>query len=199
MITRKKRVLNNLISSKLSFCLSHLILLTFILESGWANIFSSLSTFALHLKYIVLLCCQLHLCVLSEYTADPTASHIYEPSRCLSFLLLTRQWYCLGEAVTLLLLGFYLSGSKPLTEKSYVAFHLLVSFVTSFSSGYIFCDYIFIIFCWLYYWQSFLQLQFLFGINFNHGSEFGDKQWKFREGYCSFHDTQVFVSHKSIS
>lgn len=38
----------------------------------------------------------------------------------------------------MLLLDFYLSGSKPLTEKSYVGFHLLVSFVTSFSSGYIY-------------------------------------------------------------
>lgn len=135
---QKKRVLNNLFSSKLSCCLSPLILLTFILESSWTNIFSSLSTFVLHLKYRVLLCCQLHFRVLSKYIADPTTSHIYEHSQRLSFELLTRQWYCSREAVTLLLLDFYLSGSKPLTEKSYVGFHLLVSFVTSFSSGYIY-------------------------------------------------------------
>lgn len=155
--------------------MSHSILLTFILESSWSNRFSSLSTFAQHLKYIVFLCCQLYLRVLSKYIADLTASHIYEHSQCLSCLLPTRQWYHSREAVTLLLLGFYLSGSKSLAEKSYVGFHLLVSFVTSFSSGYIFCDYVFIIFCWLYYWESFLQWQFLFDINFNYESEFGDK------------------------
>lgn len=152
----KKRLLNNLFSSKWSCCLSHLILPTFILESSWANTFSSLSIFALHLKYIVLLCCQLYLCFLSNYIADPTASHIYEHSQCLSCLLPTRQWYCSRDAVMLLLLGFDLSGSKSLAEKSYVGFHLLVSFVTFFSSGYIFCDYVFFIFCWLYYWKSFL-------------------------------------------
>lgn len=127
------------------------------------------------LEVIKCLCCQLYLCVLSKYTADPTASHIYEHSQCLSCLLPTRQWYCSREAVTLLLLGFYLSGSTPLAQKSYVGFHLLVSFVTSFSSGYIFCDYVFIIFHWLHYWESFLQWQFLFDINFNRESEFGDK------------------------
>lgn len=119
------------------------------------------------LKYIVFICCQLHICVLSKHIADATASCICEYSQCLSFLLLTRQWYCSREAVTLLFLGCYLSGSKPLTEKNYIVFHLLVSFVTSFSSGYILCDYVFIIFCWLYYWGFFLQWQFLFNINFN--------------------------------
>lgn len=64
----------------------------------------------------------------------------------LSFFLLTRQWCCSKEVVTLLLLGCYLSESKPFMEKTYVGFHLLVSFVTSFSTGYIFCDYVFIIF-----------------------------------------------------
>ena len=62
----------------MSCCLSHLILLTFILGSSWANILSILSTFAPHFKYIVLLCHQLHLGVLSKHIADPSASHIYE-------------------------------------------------------------------------------------------------------------------------
>ena len=51
----KKRVLNNLFSSKLSSCLSHLILLALILESTWANTFSVLSTFTMLLKCVVLL------------------------------------------------------------------------------------------------------------------------------------------------
>lgn len=147
--------------------MSYLILLTFIHESVWANILSSLSSFVPHFKYIVFICCQLHIYVLSKHIADATASCICEYSQCLSFLLLTRQWYCSREVVTLLFLGCYQSGSKPLTEKNYIGFHFLVSFVTSFSSGYILCDYVFIIFFWLYYWGFFLQWQFLFNINFN--------------------------------
>lgn len=167
----------------------HLILLTFILKSSWANRFSSLSTFALSWKYLGLLYCQLYVCVLSKYIADPTASHIYEHSQCVSCLFPTRQWFCSRETVTLLFLGFYLSASKRLAEKSYVGFHLLVSFVTSFSSGYIFCDYIFIIFCWLYYWELFLQWQFLFDINFNYGSEYGASAENLEEG------TVLFMTH----
>lgn len=103
----------------------------------------------------------------------------------LSFFLLTRQWCCSKEVATLLLLGCYLSGSKPFMEKSYVGFHCLsalshlfpltIYFVIMFSS--FFADYV---------TESFLYWQFRFVIDFSHESEFCNKQWLFgRWYYCS--------------
>lgn len=164
----------------MSCCLSHLILLTFILGSSWANILSILSTFAPHFKYIVLLCHQLHLGVLSKHIANPSASHIYE------YIQFCHSFYSQdNDVATLLLLGCYLSGSKPLMEKSYVGFHCLsalshlfpltIYFVIMFSS--FFADYV---------TKSFLYWQFLFVIDFSHESEFCNKQWSFgRWYYCS--------------
>lgn len=131
-------------------------------------------TFSLYLEYKVVLCCQLELCVLSKYIADPTAYISMKAIKCLSFLLLTRQWSCWREAVTLLLLVF-LSVWKSATHREelcWIPFSCQLCHI--FSSGYIFCDYVFIIFCWLYYWEFFVQWQFLFD-NCSRGSEFRDK------------------------
>lgn len=165
MSTRKKRFLNNL--SPVNHHVVCLIWFYSLLS------LKQLDTCSLKLVYLCptleiyspLMLSVAPLCPFKIHSG-PYNSHVCEHSPRLSFLLFTRQWYGSREGVTLLFLYFYLFGSKPLTEKTYVGFHLFVRFVTSFSSGYVFCNYIFIIFCWLYYWESFLQWQFLLDVNF---------------------------------
>lgn len=123
--------------------MSHLILLTVIIESSWAKIFLSLSTFALRLKYIVPFWCHLHLCVLSKYRANLkphiSMSTVNVCHSCYSQdknIAQGRQWHCCSLVICL---GVSRSqrrirlDSICLSELSHL-FPLAIYFIIMFSS-----------------------------------------------------------------
>lgn len=145
-------------------------------DSAWANEPSSLSAFALPWQYTGFIHWQFCLCLFKIHKAS-TVSGICETGNAChssfsqdSDIAQGRCWHCYSWVLSLW------EEVAPRQELCWIP--LACQPLPKLSLGCIFCDYVFVIFCWLYYSLSPLW-QLLFHMNFNHGSEFQNRSWRF--------------------
>lgn len=157
------------------------------LDSGLANISSSLSSFVLSLKYTGFIHCQFYLCLFKIHKAGRVSGICEASDACHSSysqdsdIAQGRCWHCCSGVLSLwkevaprqvMLDPTCLSASSHAIPQLYILWlcfrNLLLIVLESLSPR----------------WQR------LFPINFNHGSEFQNRSWRFVDVSVPFYDIQ---------